>query len=80
MSDIPASPFDFREQLARIERIVAETETFRAEAARKRQEFELGYRTFWLSAIATAAGLMGGGAALLGAALALFRWWFGKGL
>ena len=46
-----------REQLARIAQLTAD-------AARRRQEFELGYRKFWISAVAAAAALFGAGGAI----------------
>lgn len=51
-----------REQLARIDQL-------NADAALKRQEFELGYRKFWVSAFTAAAALMGAAGAI-GALLA----------
>ena len=46
-----------REQLARIDQLTVD-------AARRRQEFELGYRKFWVTAIAAAAALLGAGGAI----------------
>jgi hypothetical protein len=54
-----------REQLARIDQL-------NADAALKRQEFELGYRKFWVSAVTAAAALMGAAGAA-GALLAHLR-------
>ncbi len=54
MSDSPLTDLDIRERLARIDQLSAD-------AALKRQEFELGYHKFWMSAIATAAALLGAG-------------------
>jgi hypothetical protein len=51
-----------REQLARIDQLTAD-------AALKRQEFELGYRKFWVTAVTAAAALIGAGGAI-GAILA----------
>jgi hypothetical protein len=53
-----------REQLARIDQLTAD-------AALKRQEFELGYRKFWASAIASGAALVGAGGAIGGLIVAL---------
>jgi hypothetical protein len=49
---------EIRKRLAGIEQL-------NADAALKLQEFTLGYRKFYLSAVATAAGLMGAGAAFV---------------
>jgi hypothetical protein len=43
MSDATMSELEIRERLARIDQLTGD-------AARKRQEFELGYRQFWVSA------------------------------
>jgi hypothetical protein len=42
-----------------------------ADALLKRQQFELGYRMFWVSAITAAAALMGAGGAIGGVIVAL---------
>jgi hypothetical protein len=57
MSDATMTDLDIRERLARIDQLTAD-------ATLKRQEFELGYHKFWMSAIATAAGLLAAGFAL----------------
>ena len=54
MSDATITDLDIRERLARIDKLSAD-------AALKRQEFDLGYHKFWMSAIATAAALLGAG-------------------
>lgn len=46
-----------REQLARIDQLTAD-------ATLKRQEFELGYRKFWVTAVTAAAALIGAGGAI----------------
>ena len=53
-----------REQLARIDQLTAD-------AALKRQEFELGYRKFWATAIGTAAAVIGAAGAAGGLIVAL---------
>jgi hypothetical protein len=53
---------EVREQLARIAQLSAAAEL-------KRQQFELGYRQFWVSALTAAAALLGAGVAI-GALLA----------
>lgn len=58
MSDATISDLDIRERLARIDQLTAD-------AAVKRQEFELGYRKFLMSAVATAAALLGAGGAVV---------------
>ncbi|MGD0106335.1 MAG: hypothetical protein ABSC06_20180 [Rhodopila sp.] len=57
MSDAILTDLDVRERLARIDQLTAD-------AALKRQEFDLGYHKFWMSAIATAAALLGAGGAI----------------
>jgi hypothetical protein len=57
MSETTITDLEIREKLARIDQL-------NADAARRRQEFELGYRMFWVSAVTAAAALLGGGAAL----------------
>jgi hypothetical protein len=53
-----------REQLARIDQLTAD-------AALKRQEFELGYRKFWATAIGAAAAVIGAAGAAGGLIVAL---------
>jgi hypothetical protein len=57
MSETTITDLEIRGKLARIDQL-------NADAARRRQAFELGYRTFWVSAVTAAAVLLGGGAAL----------------
>lgn len=52
-----ANELMIREQLARIDQLTAD-------AALKRQEFELGYRKFWVTAVTAAAALIAAGAAI----------------
>jgi hypothetical protein len=62
MSDIPVSSeislLDIRERLARIDQLTADAEL-------KRQEFDLGWHKFYMSAIGTAAALLGAGAGIV---------------
>jgi hypothetical protein len=58
------SDAEITEQLARIAQL-------HADALLKRQQFELGYRMFWVSAITAAAALMGAGGAIGGVIVAL---------
>jgi hypothetical protein len=60
MTDLEA-----REQIARIDQLSADADL-------KRQQFELGYRQFWVSAVTAAAALLGAGGAI-GALLAHWR-------
>jgi hypothetical protein len=48
---------EVREQLARINQLSAAADL-------KRQQFELGYRQFWVSAVVAAATLLGAGGAI----------------
>ncbi|HEY3848372.1 MAG TPA: hypothetical protein VGL95_14795 [Acetobacteraceae bacterium] len=57
---------DISERLAEIDQLTAD-------AALKRQEFALGYRKFYISAVATAAGLLGAGAAISAAIITLMQ-------
>ena len=66
MSDM--TDLDIRERLARIDQLTAD-------AALKRQDFELGYRRYMLAAVAAAAAGMTAGGAITGAIVALaVRW------
>lgn len=53
----PLSDLEVRERLARIDQLTAD-------AALKRQEFDIGILKFWVSAVGAAAALLGAGAAL----------------
>jgi hypothetical protein len=57
MSDATMTDLDIRERLARIDQLTAD-------AALKRQEFDLGWHKFYMAAIGTAAALLGAGGAI----------------
>jgi hypothetical protein len=57
MSEITLGDLDVREKLARIDQL-------NADANARRQEYELGYREFWISAVTDAAALLGAGTAI----------------
>lgn len=58
MSDATMSDLDIRLRLAQIDQASAD-------AALKRQEFDLGWHKFYMSAIATSAALLGAGGAIV---------------
>jgi hypothetical protein len=58
MSDTTMTDLEIRERLARIDQLTAD-------ASLKRQEFDLGWHKFYMSAIATAAALLGAGGAIV---------------
>jgi hypothetical protein len=57
MSDATMTDLDIRERLARIDQLTAD-------AALKRQEFDLGWHKVYMAAIGTAAALLGAGGAI----------------
>jgi hypothetical protein len=57
MREVTIGDLHVREKLARIDQL-------NADANFRRQEFELGYRKFWISAVTAAAALLGAGAAI----------------
>jgi hypothetical protein len=58
MSDATLTDLDIKEQLARINQLTADADL-------KRQEFELGWHKFYMSAVATSAALLGAGGAIV---------------
>ncbi len=59
---------DIRERMARLDQLTAD-------AALKRQGFELGYRRYMLAAVGAAAALLGAGGAVTGAIVAIVLRW-----
>jgi hypothetical protein len=57
MSDATLTDLDIRERLAKIDQLTAD-------AALKRQDFDMGWHRLYLSATGTAAALLGAGAAV----------------
>jgi hypothetical protein len=58
MSDAVLSDLDIRERLARIDQLTAD-------AALKRQEFDLGWHKLYIAALGMAAALLGAGGAIV---------------